>query len=199
MTATAVRRPATAPQRSPRAVRSPWLALIAFFALAAFAAAHWATFVANPPTARVAGAVAVATALGAALAAIGSADLPRAARHGAAALVSVAGLALALNVGGLPDHLLVPGNWSDLADGLDRGLSGIRAVDWPYNGTDEWVRRTILLGAPALLWLAGGAGLLAGPRASRGRSAGPRADCHPGRLRRPGDRARPRRALCSAA
>ncbi len=55
---------------------------------------------------------------------------------------------------GLPARQLLPGAWSELAGDLDRGLAGIRTVDWPYAGDDEWVRRSILLGAPLLVVVA---------------------------------------------
>jgi transglutaminase-like putative cysteine protease len=56
-----------------------------------------------------------------------------------------------LGAAGLPLRLLAPGGWGELGDGLTRGLEGIQSTDWPYAGPDEWVRLTILLGAPALL------------------------------------------------
>ena len=55
---------------------------------------------------------------------------------------------------GLPARLLPPGAWDELATELDRGLSGIRTVEWPYDGPDEQVRLAILLGAPLLLSIA---------------------------------------------
>ncbi len=55
---------------------------------------------------------------------------------------------------GLPGRLLLPEHWSELADGLDRGLAGVQGVEWPYDGPDPWIRLTILLGAPLLLALA---------------------------------------------
>ncbi len=67
---------------------------------------------------------------------------------------------------GCPSRLLLPGAWDELATELDRGLSGIRTVEWPYAGDEEWVRLVILLGAPAAAGAGGGAGVLAGaPRA----------------------------------
>ena len=66
----------------------------------------------------------------------------------------MATLCLGLMAAGLPGRLLLPAHWSELTDGLDRGLAGVQGVDWPYDGPDEWIRRTILLGAPALLAIA---------------------------------------------
>jgi transglutaminase-like putative cysteine protease len=63
-------------------------------------------------------------------------------------------VAVGLVVAGLPSGLLKPARWDELGDGLDRGLSGIRTVDWPYGGDDDWIRLVILLGGPLLLGLA---------------------------------------------
>ncbi|MGH2801314.1 MAG: transglutaminaseTgpA domain-containing protein, partial [Thermoleophilaceae bacterium] len=71
-----------------------------------------------------------------------------------ALLTGLAILCLGLGAAGLPLRLLGPENWSELADGLDRGLGGVQGVDWPYDGKDEWIRLTILLGAPFLLAIA---------------------------------------------
>ncbi len=96
-------------------------------------------------------AVAVATALGALLTILGRTALPRPAVHIGALLCAVAAGALAVVVAGLPARLLAPGGWDELAGELDRGLSGIRTVQWPYSGPEEWVGLVILLGAPLLL------------------------------------------------
>ena len=145
-------RPAAhAAERTAEHPETPPLRLVAFVALAAFAAAHWAGLFGDPPAARLAGAVAVAEATGAALLLLGGLRLPRAGVHLAALAVSAAGLALALVVCGLPARLLAPGAWGELAGELDRGLSGIRTVEWPYEGKEEQVRLVILLGAPLML------------------------------------------------
>jgi protein-glutamine gamma-glutamyltransferase len=130
------------------------LRLIAFAALAAFATAHWATLVENAPSGRTLLVVVVATGGAAALGLLSLAPLPRPALHALAAIVGVATLALGLMAAGLPGRLLLPAHWSELTDGLDRGLAGVQGVDWPYDGPDAWIRRTILLGAPALLGIA---------------------------------------------
>jgi protein-glutamine gamma-glutamyltransferase len=125
--------------------------LVAFGALGAFATAHWNSLVEHPPAGRMLLVLFVATAGGAALALLGRAPLPRAAVLASAALVGVAMLALGLMAAGLPGRLLLPANWGEFADGLDRGLAGVQGVDWPYGGPEIWIRRTVLLGAPALL------------------------------------------------
>ena len=127
------------------------LRLVAFAALAAFATAHWVTFVEDPPTGRVLLVLLVATGGGAALALLGRSALPRPAVNAAAAVVGLVMLALGLIAAGLPGQLLLPAHWSELGDGLDRGLAGVQDAQWPYGGPDIWIRRTVMLGVPALL------------------------------------------------
>jgi transglutaminase-like putative cysteine protease len=129
--------------------------LVVFAALACFAAMHWAALVQAPPAGRVLLAVAVPTALGVALTALGRAALPRPAVHLAALGLAMVSFALVLGSLGLPLRLLWPGHWGELSSLLDRGLSGIRTVTWPYAGPEHAVRLAILLGAGPLLALAG--------------------------------------------
>ena len=93
----------------------------------------------------------VATAGGAALAALPRLRGGRALTAALAALVVLATLVLALVSVGLPARVLLPNHLGELFDGLDRGLVGISHVSWPYDGPDPWVRLTLLLGIPALL------------------------------------------------
>jgi transglutaminase-like putative cysteine protease len=128
--------------------------LAVFAALALYGASHWAMLVEDPDGGRTLLVVIVVTAGAAALALIGRLSLPRPAVHGLAALVALAVICLGLMAAGLPARLLAPGHWSELIDGLDRGLAGIQGVDWPYDGPDEWIQLTILLGIPFLVALA---------------------------------------------
>ena len=128
--------------------------LAAFVALAGFATGHWARLVQEPPALGLAGAVLAAVTLAAGLTAVGRLDLPRWAVHASAAAVTLAGVCFALVAAGLPASFLEPARWDDLVNEIDRGMSGIRNVSWPYSGPDEAVRLTILLGAPLLLSLA---------------------------------------------
>jgi protein-glutamine gamma-glutamyltransferase len=144
------------------------LRLATFAALAAFAAAHWSALVAAPSDGRTALVVLVAVGGGVVLSLLGSpvtdrlltgalGGRRRAARALIVALALLTGLAvllLGLGAAGLELRLFGPENWSELADGLDRGLGGVQGVNWPYDGQDEWVRQTILLGAPFLLAIA---------------------------------------------
>jgi len=142
--------------------------LVAFAGLAAFATAHWGRFVEDPPAGRTLLVLVVATGGGAALALIGRAPLPRAAVHACAVAVGLVMLALGLMAAGLPGRLLLPAHWSELTDGLDRGLAGVQYAGWPYGGPEIWIRRTVLLGEPALLTIAA---LLAFWPARRGTAA----------------------------
>jgi transglutaminase-like putative cysteine protease len=125
--------------------------LATFAALAAFGAGHWAGLVSDAPAGRALAGVAVAVAAAAALGLLGRSRLPRAAALVLAGATVLGSLVAGLAVAGLPVRLLAPGGLGELLDGLDRGLAGIQGVEWPYDGPDEWVRRTILLGPPCLL------------------------------------------------
>src|SRR5215218_10106999 len=98
--------------------------------------------------------VLVAVGGAASLAVLERAPLPRAAVHALAAVVALATFALGLMAAGLPARLLAPSGWSELFDGLDRGLAGVESVEWPYEGPDYWIRLSILLGAPFMLGIA---------------------------------------------
>ena len=128
--------------------------LVAFAALAAFGAAHWGLLVKDPPVGRTLLVLLVATGGAAALGLLSRAPLPRPALHALAAVIGVAMLALGLMAAGLPGRLLLPTHWSELADGLDRGLAGMQDVEWPYDGPDTWIRRAVLLGVPAVITVA---------------------------------------------
>jgi transglutaminase-like putative cysteine protease len=154
--------PATAPAAGrPASGRAAALArdslaarLTVFAALAAYGAIHWAMLVVDAPAGRTLLTVVVAVGGAAALGLVARAPLPRPAVHALAALVALVTFCLGLMAAGLPARLLGPENWSELFDGIDRGLAGVRGVEWPYDGPDEWIRRTIMLGAPLLLAIA---------------------------------------------
>jgi transglutaminase-like putative cysteine protease len=151
--------------------------LVAFAALAAFAAGHWGSLVANPPALRVALAVATAATVAVVLSALGAdpaaGRLRHVATHLIAAAAAVTGGALGFVAIGLPARLLAPGRFGELSESLDAGLAGIRTVDWPYSGPDEWVRLAILLAVPLALTVA--AALAFWPARSRRARAGLRA------------------------
>ena len=157
-------RPAPAPSGPPSAraraqaaspVRDPFLILLAAFGgLAAFGAAHWSMLVVDAPGGRTLLVVAVAVAGAAGLGLLDRTRLPRPAVHALAAVVALVTLGLGLMAAGLPARLLAPNGWSEFFDGLDRGLAGVESVEWPYDGPDEWIRLTILLGSPFMLAIA---------------------------------------------
>jgi protein-glutamine gamma-glutamyltransferase len=133
------------------APRRPVLELALFATLGLLGIAQWSRLVVDPPTGGLLGALALAVAGGAALMATASlrdwgwmAGLGR-------ALVAVVTFSAALVAVGLPLSLLAPGHWSELVAGIRDGLGGTYQSDLPYNGTDEWIRLTLLLGAPALV------------------------------------------------
>ena len=161
-------RPASATSARVSELRVALIRLATFAALALFGAAHWAALVGGAPFGRTLLVVLVAVGGGAVLVVLGMADTrrfltgalgarPRGAQAlivGLALLTGFVTLCLGLGAAGLPLRLLGPENWSELTDGLDRGLGGVQGVDWPYDGKDWWIRQTILLGAPFLLAIA---------------------------------------------
>jgi protein-glutamine gamma-glutamyltransferase len=141
--------------RAAAAPRDSQLArLCAFGALAAFGAAHWVLLVDEAPGNRTLWVVLTAVGGAAVLVLLGRLPLPRPLVWLLAGLTGVATLLIGLMAAGLPGRLLLPKHWSELADGLDRGLAGVQGVEWPYAGPDEWIHLTILLGAPLLLAIA---------------------------------------------
>ncbi|MFL5869433.1 MAG: transglutaminase domain-containing protein, partial [Thermoleophilaceae bacterium] len=138
--------PAVAEERDSTVLR-----LVAFAGLAAFGVGHWWGMVDHGPGGRAFAVVAVAVAGAAFLASLNHVRLPRAPTIALASAITLGMLLGGMAAAGLHLRLLLPHHWSVLGDGLDRGLSGVRTVDWPYDGPDSWVRLTILLGAPLLL------------------------------------------------
>jgi transglutaminase-like putative cysteine protease len=181
MTAVAARRGAGERSAPVSIEAGTWLRLAAFFGLAAFGAAHWGALVETRSGGRTLLVVLVATGGATFLALLGTSAV-RAALTGAlggrarlaggliVSLALVVGLlttALGLGAAGLPLRLLGPENWGELFDGLDRGLAGVEGVEWPYDGPDEWIRLSILLGAPFLLGIAATVAFFPARRAAR--------------------------------
>ncbi len=134
--------------------RSDRLELLAFGALAAFAAAHWVALVADPPLGRALLAALAASVGGAALLRLGTGEIPRGRSWALAAAVAAATLALGLLALGVRAGLLAPGGWGELAEGIGQGLDGLADADYPYTGQNPWARLTILLALPLTLGLA---------------------------------------------
>jgi transglutaminase-like putative cysteine protease len=134
---------------------SPWARLVAFTALAAFAAAHWVSLVDGPPAGRTLLALAAIVAGAVALLAIGRARLPRLVAAAVAAVAVVVATALGLLAVGVSLSLLWPSGWDELGVNVDRGLSGLAGdIDYPYQGANEWSRLAILAAAPVALGVA---------------------------------------------
>ncbi len=124
------------------------LELICFAALGIVVSLQWASLVSDPPAGRVVLAVVLATAAGAALAAIRRIPSEWPLRFALAVAAVLLALALGLVVVGLPARLIWPGNWGELSADLDRSLTGLTDVPIPYAGADVWTRLVILLAAP---------------------------------------------------
>jgi transglutaminase-like putative cysteine protease len=150
----------------PRAVR---IELVCFASLGIVASLQWTSLVAEPPAARVLLAVALATAAGAALAAIGRLPWPRARRLALAVTTGAVAICLGLVIVGLPARLLLPVHWGELASNVDRSLHGLTDVPIPYAGADAWTRLVILLTAPLTVGAAAFAAFWPGRRRAAGR------------------------------
>jgi transglutaminase-like putative cysteine protease len=134
--------------------RSARIELICFAALAAVVSLQWTSLVADPPAARVALAVLLATGGGAAIAAIARVGLSPPARWALAAGATAAAVCLGMVIVGLPARLLLPGHWNELGSDIGRALNGVADVPVPYAGADVWTRLVIVLAAPLVVGLA---------------------------------------------
>src|SRR5438128_1142664 len=149
MSTWAARRPVRLPQAGAAAseAESLRLRMCAFFALASFAVLQYGALLVHPPSARLLAIAAVVTVGGGALTL--SSRLPSRRLALAAALaVSLATLALALLVLGVPAHLLLPSRWATLVRDLRGGLRALEGWLWPYRGGREWTRLAVLLPVP---------------------------------------------------
>ncbi len=135
----------------PRSVR---IELLLFAALGIVASLQWASLVSNPPAARMAVAVLLATAAGATLAAVARLRGRRATRWALAAAAVLLAIGAGLVVVGLPARLLLPGHWDELSSNVGPSLDGLTDVPIPYAGADTWTRLVILLAAPLMVGLA---------------------------------------------
>jgi hypothetical protein len=91
-----------------------------------------------------------------------AAGVPARWRTAAAGLATALGLVLATLVSGLEPRFLAPAHWSELADGIGRGLEALSRVTLPYLGADPWPETTVRLGGALLVAVA--AALVAWPR-----------------------------------
>ncbi len=138
------RRPAGADRAPARPLR-----FAAFAALVVYGCLHWVRQVAptQPGVALQMAGVAIALAL--ALTPLGR--LPDARRRRVVVgLLCAAGLVAALTAAGIPLRFAGWHNWRELAAGVAEGLTTLPNLNVPYRGLDEWVRWTVLSGAPLL-------------------------------------------------
>jgi transglutaminase-like putative cysteine protease len=143
------------------------LRAVSFFALAFFAAAHWAALVEPHQIGRALLATIIATIAGVLIALTG--PLPRVPSVVVRILLLVLALLLATTAIGIRFKLLMPGNWDTLSDRVSGGLSSVGAVtEWPYGGRNVWLRLTTLLAAPIVLVMA--SAFMFWPRAKEARS-----------------------------
>jgi len=128
------------------------LRLAAFFGLAGFASLQYSTLVAHPPGARLLALTAIATAGAAGLALCGRIAHPPWTGRLLATVVALLMLAAGLVAIGIPPSLLAPSRWSALAHDLRAGFGALAGWLWPYRGSSDWGRLTVLgLLAPALV------------------------------------------------
>ncbi|CAN5459162.1 hypothetical protein BH10ACT11_BH10ACT11_02270 [soil metagenome] len=125
--------------------------LLAAFAL--FVELGWLALLADRPLGRGVAAVALCCALAAALIVCRRFRSARV-RYASATVAGVAVLGGLLLSAGVPSHILLPQNWSELGDGVASGLRGASQVTLPYAGAGEWVRISILMIPAILLGLA---------------------------------------------
>ena len=164
--------PLARPLRAPPAIGEPRgltasrrldpmvLRVIAFAGLAAYAAAAWVGLVSAPPTGRAMLAVIVVVAGTAALAWLAGAHVPRVGAWCLALAVAIAATALAAIAIGLPARLLAPAHWDELGNRLGGALQTLGRLGYPYHGSAEWSRLTLLGTAPRQIYRSGGNGLV---------------------------------------
>ncbi len=142
--------------------RSPIARLVAelalFAALGGLAIAQWSRLVTEAPVGGLLLALLITTAGAALLGLIGTSRLGWPLVVLLALAVAAIATAAAMVAVGLPARLLLPQNWAELIDNLSLGLAGIEDTEVPYAGSDEWLRQTLLLGAPLMLGLAAALG-----------------------------------------
>jgi len=147
---------------APDPVRVRLVVLAAIGALASF---QWGSLLADPPTARLLGVVAVAVACGWLLSRMAPEGGGRRLATWAAALLAAVA---ALVVLGLPLRSLPPWGWDQLANGIDGGLGGLGGqFDYPLADAGAWSR--LLLVAAFVPLMIGAAALAFRPGRDRDR------------------------------
>jgi protein-glutamine gamma-glutamyltransferase len=127
------------------------LRLSTFVALGAFALGHWESALRAAPLGRGFGLLALCALAAFLLELTGHVEIPLALARAARVLIVFALLVLGLMVSGLRAHYIWIHHWGSFGNHLHHGLLGAQSTTYPYNGTDQWVRLTLQLAAPAFL------------------------------------------------
>ncbi|HEY6759856.1 MAG TPA: transglutaminase-like domain-containing protein [Baekduia sp.] len=137
------------------------LRLVAFAALALFAAINWAGIVRPGAGGDLLGLFVVGVVGGIVVAAEldGLSGWRRAAAVAGSVLVA---LLLILAVSGVPGYFLRPDHWDELSVNVANAIGTLPALRMPYRGTDPWVRSVLVAGGGLLLLV--GACLALAPR-----------------------------------
>ena len=142
-----------------RAQERPLIRLAAFGALGLYGVVRWGTMMHPAPTGRLVGLLGVALALAGLAPVLVERERAVAAAQGRPEPLTVVGGPLALiailaafPIAGVPLDWTIHLRVADTANGIGQGLSTLPGILVPYNGTDEWVRTVIVLGAAVLLF-----------------------------------------------
>lgn len=130
------------------------LTLLAFGALALFAARRWTALLDPAPTGRLTVCAALAVALAVVLTALQRRQLGVRAGRALGAVTAAGILAALLLLAGIADELLKPARWDELATVVGFGLSALLDLRVPYRGDQEAVRVVLTMGGGLLLVLA---------------------------------------------
>jgi hypothetical protein len=141
------------PARPPAALLpAPLARTVGFALLALLGAAEWMRMVGHGSLLGALPWVLAAVLVGETVGAASS--LPPRLRAPSAALAAALGLVLAALASGLEPRLLAPAHWTELGDGVGRGLEALSGVTLPYAGVDPWPDVTMRLGGALLVALA---------------------------------------------
>ncbi len=132
-----------------------WLRMLAFFAVTALSALAYAQLLHEPPAGDVLAVAAVATLCGGGvslgLAAVESRLPDRTSPRARAtrAVVTLVAVLIMLELGllavGVPVSLVPPWRWGALASSVNVGLGQLGSWTWPYPGSAQWARLSVLM------------------------------------------------------
>jgi protein-glutamine gamma-glutamyltransferase len=132
-----------------------WLRMLTFFSVTALAALAYAQLLHEPPAGTALAVATVATVCGAGLSlglAAVEARLPdrtspraRATRAVLTLVVALVSVELGLLAVGVPASLVPPWRWGALASSVNVGLGQLGSWTWPYPGSAQWARLSVLM------------------------------------------------------